>query len=86
MAVSLLLRGGRIRALKAVLLEARVFPGELVSVVTLSTESEKSAKEKELHPKTQSVLKGQLYKKSYCHSLCPTDLSHVSLDAPGTLV
>lgn len=57
MAVSLLLRGGRIRALKAVLLEARVFPGELVSVVRLSTESEKSAKEKELHPKTQSVLK-----------------------------
>ncbi|XP_021077175.1 NADH dehydrogenase [ubiquinone] flavoprotein 3, mitochondrial isoform X1 [Mus pahari] len=57
MAVSLLLRGGRIRALKAALLEARVFRGELVSTVTLSTESEKSAKEKELHPKTQSVLK-----------------------------
>lgn len=42
------------------LLEARVFPGELVSVVRLSTESEKSAKEKELHPKTQSVLKGEM--------------------------
>lgn len=45
---------------QAVLLEARVFPGELVSVVRLSTESEKSAKEKELHPKTQSVLKGEM--------------------------
>ncbi|XP_031204005.1 NADH dehydrogenase [ubiquinone] flavoprotein 3, mitochondrial isoform X2 [Mastomys coucha] len=44
MAVSLLLRGGRIRALKAALLEARVFRGEVASTVSLSTDSENSEK------------------------------------------
>ncbi|XP_028623799.1 NADH dehydrogenase [ubiquinone] flavoprotein 3, mitochondrial isoform X1 [Grammomys surdaster] len=57
MAFSLLLRGGRVRALKAVLLEARVFRGELASTVPLSTESEKSKKATGPHPTTQSVLK-----------------------------
>ncbi|XP_034380818.1 NADH dehydrogenase [ubiquinone] flavoprotein 3, mitochondrial isoform X2 [Arvicanthis niloticus] len=57
MAFSLLLRGGRVRALKTVLLEARVFRGELASTVSLSTESEKSEKVTGPHPTTQSVPK-----------------------------
>ncbi|XP_052019604.1 NADH dehydrogenase [ubiquinone] flavoprotein 3, mitochondrial isoform X2 [Apodemus sylvaticus] len=57
MAVSLLLRGGRIRALKAAFLEARVFRGELASTVPLSTDSEKSEKAKGPQPTTQSALK-----------------------------
>ncbi|XP_051009339.1 NADH dehydrogenase [ubiquinone] flavoprotein 3, mitochondrial [Acomys russatus] len=56
MAVSLLLRGGRIRALKPVLLEARVFR-ELASTVPLSTESGKSEKGTQPIPKKQSAPK-----------------------------
>ncbi|EDL97016.1 NADH dehydrogenase (ubiquinone) flavoprotein 3-like, isoform CRA_b [Rattus norvegicus] len=57
MAVSLLLRGGRIRALKAALLEAKVFRGELASTVPLSTESENNKKAAGPTSKTESVFK-----------------------------
>ncbi|CAH6789907.1 NADH dehydrogenase [ubiquinone] flavoprotein 3, mitochondrial [Phodopus roborovskii] len=53
MAVPFLLRGGRIRELKAVFLEARVFR-ELSSSVLLSTESGKSEKGIQPNPKKQS--------------------------------
>ncbi|KAH0518133.1 NADH dehydrogenase [ubiquinone] flavoprotein 3, mitochondrial [Microtus ochrogaster] len=56
MAVSLLLRGGRIRALKAAFLEARVFR-ELSSTVSLSTESGKIGKGIKPNPKKQSAPK-----------------------------
>ncbi|KAL1771187.1 NADH dehydrogenase [ubiquinone] flavoprotein 3, mitochondrial isoform X2 [Sigmodon hispidus] len=56
MAFSLLLRGGRIRALKAVFLEARVC-GELSSTVSLSTESGKREKGIPPNPKKQSAPK-----------------------------
>ncbi|XP_021502642.1 NADH dehydrogenase [ubiquinone] flavoprotein 3, mitochondrial-like [Meriones unguiculatus] len=54
MAVSLLLQGGRIRALKAVLLEARV-PQELASAVALSTESGTNETGIQSNPKKQSA-------------------------------
>ncbi|MEJ1288072.1 NADHubiquinone oxidoreductase core subunit V3 [Cricetulus griseus] len=56
MAVPLLLRGGRIPALKAVFLEARVFR-ELSSTVLLSTESKKSEGGIQSSPKEQSAPK-----------------------------
>lgn len=62
MAVSLLLRGGRIRALKAALLEAKVFRGELASTVPLSTESENNKKAAGPTSKTESVFKGEIFK------------------------
>ncbi|XP_052580631.1 NADH dehydrogenase [ubiquinone] flavoprotein 3, mitochondrial-like [Peromyscus californicus insignis] len=52
--MALLLRGGRIRALKAVFLEARVFR-ELPSTVPLSTESGKSEGGIQANPKNQSA-------------------------------
>ncbi|XP_036023605.1 NADH dehydrogenase [ubiquinone] flavoprotein 3, mitochondrial isoform X2 [Onychomys torridus] len=52
--MALLLRGGRIRALKAVFLEARVFR-ELPSTVPLSTESGKSGGGIQPNPKNQSA-------------------------------
>ncbi|XP_055463123.1 NADH dehydrogenase [ubiquinone] flavoprotein 3, mitochondrial [Psammomys obesus] len=54
MAVSLLLRGGRIWALKAVLLEARV-PQELASAVALSTESGTNETGIQSNPKKRSA-------------------------------
>ncbi|XP_005070734.2 NADH dehydrogenase [ubiquinone] flavoprotein 3, mitochondrial isoform X2 [Mesocricetus auratus] len=56
MAATLLLRGGRIRALKAVFLKARAFR-ELSSTTPLSTESGKSEKGLQPSPKKQSAPK-----------------------------